>query len=54
MVAALIDNEATLKRFYKRKGGVELRPANSSMKPIKIKSGDFKILGVVVGLIRKY
>ena len=54
MVAALIDNEATLKRYYKRKGGVELRPANFSMKPIKIRSGDFKILGVVVGLIRKY
>ncbi|ODS31199.1 MAG: transcriptional repressor [Candidatus Scalindua rubra] len=55
MIAALIDNEATLKRFYKRKGGVELRPANfSTMKPIKIKSGDFKILGVVVGLIRRY
>jgi len=54
MVAALIDNEATLKRFYKRKSWVELRPANPSMKPIKIKSGNFKILGVVVGLIRMY
>ncbi len=54
MVAALINNEATLKKFYKTKDGVELRPSNPSMKPIKITSGDFKILGVVIGLIRKY
>ena len=54
MVAALINNEATLKRFYKTKDGVELRPSNPSMRPIKITSGDFEILGVVIGLMRKY
>ncbi len=54
MVVALINNEATLKRFNKIKGGVELRPANPAMRPIRVVSGDFKVLGVVTGLLRKY
>lgn len=54
MVAVLIDNEATLKRFCKTEDGVEFRSSNSLMEPIKVKSGDVKILGVVVGLFRKY
>ncbi len=54
MVAILIDNEATLKRLYKIEGGVELRSSNPLMEPIIIKSGDISILGVVVGLFRKY
>ena len=54
MVAALINNEATLKRFYKTKDGVEFRSSNPSMGPIKVKSGDVNILGVVVGLFRRY
>ena len=54
MVAALIDNEATLKRFYKTEDGVEFRSSNPLMGPIKVKTGDVNILGVVVGLFRKY
>ena len=54
MVAILINNEATLKRFYKREDGFELRPANPSMKPIIVKSGEINILGVVIGLMRRY
>ncbi|MDR4504098.1 MAG: transcriptional repressor LexA [Candidatus Scalindua sp.] len=54
MVAALIDNEATLKRFYKREEGVEFRSSNPLMEPLRVKSGEVTILGVVVGLFRKY
>ncbi len=54
MVAALINNEATLKRFYKTDNGVEFRSSNPLMKPIRVKSGDVHILGVVVGLFRRY
>ena len=54
MVAVLINNEATLKRFYKRKDDVELRPSNPAMKPIIVKAGDITILGVVIGLMRRY
>ena len=31
IVVALIDNEATLKRFYRERGGVRLEPANQDM-----------------------
>ncbi len=57
IIAALIDDEVTLKYFYqKNNGGIELRPANPRYKPIILKPGDpvsFRILGVMAGLIRK-
>jgi repressor LexA len=53
-VVAVIDNEATVKRYYKKKNSIELHPANSTMKPITIENGDFQIKGVLVGLLRSY
>ena len=55
-VVALLDNDlATLKRFYKEADGhVRLQPANPKMNPIFIKQGDFKIQGVVIGVMRKF
>jgi len=54
-VVALLDNEqATLKRFYREKGRVRLQPANPDMKPIIVKTGDLKIQGVVIGVMRKF
>lgn len=53
-VVATIDNEATVKRYYKKHATIELHPANSSMTPIIIKDGDFQIKGILVGLLRKY
>lgn len=53
-VVAVIDNEATVKRYYKKKTSIELHPANSTMKPIIVKNGDFQIKGVLVGLLRSY
>ncbi len=55
-VVALIRNEATIKRFYRKGGKVELRPANAKYQPLVVESlveGDFKIEGVMVGLIRR-
>ncbi len=55
IVVALIDDEATLKRFHKSKGVVELHPANKNYKPIKVdESKRFEILGILSGIIRKY
>ena len=52
-VVALINNEATVKRFYKKPDRIELHPANSAMKPIIVgDTEEFSILGVVVGVIR--
>lgn len=53
-VVALINNEATVKRYYKRKDHVELRPAHTGMEPIVVKEGDLGIEGKVVGVIRHY
>ena len=53
-VVALINNEATVKKYYKQKNYVELRPAHADMESILIKEGDFRIEGRVVGVMRHY
>lgn len=50
-VVALVEDEATVKRFYRENGRVKLQPANSSMEPMYFDS--VEVVGKVVGLIRK-
>ena len=53
-VVAMIDNEVTLKRFFREKNRVRLEPANKSMEPIIVNPDkDVHILGVLVGVVRK-
>ena len=53
IVVALIDGEnVTLKRFFLEKDHVRLQPANSKMKPIRVKQ--VTIQGRVKGVIRKF
>ena len=52
VVVALVDDEATVKHFYPRGKEVELRPANSSMKPMFFPAGQVRLQGVVVALQR--
>jgi repressor LexA len=52
IVVALIDDEATVKTFYKEKDHIRLQPQNSFMEPILIKNP--YILGVVKAVVRKY
>ncbi len=54
-VAVLIGEEVTLKHYYRKGDRIELRPANPNVKPIIItpNSGEPRILGVMVGLIRR-
>lgn len=52
IVVALIDDEATVKTFYKENDHIRLQPENSSMDPILIKNP--YILGVVKAVVRKY
>jgi repressor LexA len=51
IVVALIEDEATVKRFYREKERVRLQPANKAYKPIRTR--DAKVLGRVVGVFRK-
>ena len=51
IVVALIEDEATVKTFYKENGHIRLQPENSTMDPIIVP--DCKILGKVAGVFRK-
>jgi repressor LexA len=51
IVVAVIEDEATVKRFYRDKDGVRLQPENSAYKPIK--TTEAKLLGKVTGVFRK-
>ncbi len=53
IVCALIGEEATLKRFYRKDDTVTLKPANRNYEPIVVTKGEFRILGKAVGVIRK-
>jgi len=53
IVVALTDGEATVKRFYAEKDRFRLQPENSAMKPIYVESGEFRIVGKAVGVLRK-
>ena len=52
IVVALIDNEATVKRFFRENGHYRLQPENSSMSPIIV--DEVLILGKVVAIQRSY
>jgi repressor LexA len=51
IVVALIEDEATVKRYFKERNGVRLQPENPNHKPIRTK--DATVLGKVVGVFRK-
>ena len=52
IVVALIDDEATVKRFYKENNHIRLQPENDKYQPIIV--DDCTILGKVITLIRSY
>jgi repressor LexA len=54
-VVAVVDGEATVKKFYRQPHGkVRLQPANARIAPIVVKGKDVEIRGVVVAVLRKY
>jgi repressor LexA len=55
VVVALLDDEATVKKFYKDPHEIRLEPANARMKPIVVgpNQEEVRILGKVVAIIRK-
>ncbi len=50
IVVALVEDEATVKRFFRHDGDIELRPENSQMESIFVKQ--VAILGRVRGVVR--
>ena len=51
IVVALVEDDATVKRFFKENGHFRLQPENDSMEPIIV--SEVTILGKVVSLLRK-
>src|SRR5215218_930362 len=51
IVVAMLDGEATVKRFFKEKTRVRLQPENDALEPIYAR--DVEILGRVVGVCRR-
>ena len=56
IVVALVDGEATLKRFYREPGRIRLQPENPNMEPIIVRDGEREvtIIGKVVGIYRHF
>ena len=52
IVVCLVDDEATVKRFFKENGAYRLQPENKSMQPIIV--NEVSVLGKVAALIRYY
>jgi repressor LexA len=56
IVVALIENEATVKRYFPEGDRIRFQPANSTMQPIYVHKNEFRdtmIIGRVVGVYRK-
>ena len=55
IVVALIEDEATIKRIFKKRDLIRLEPANPKMEPIIVKKGEKRVIivGKVVGIFRK-
>jgi repressor LexA len=53
-VVALVDGEATVKRFFRTGEQIELRPANVAYEPMVFDESQVHIRGVLVALVRKY
>jgi len=55
-IVALVDNdEATLKRYYREKGGkIRLQPANDAYEPLVCDADDVLIQGAAIGIVRTF
>lgn len=51
IIVALIEDEATVKRFFREQTRIRLQPENSNMEPIYV--SDLIVVGRVVGLVRR-
>ncbi len=52
-VVAVVNREATVKKYYRKESRIELRPANALLTPIIVSGEDeFRIEGIVIGVIR--
>lgn len=53
IVVALIEDEATVKRFFREPNGIRLQPENPALSPIIVRNENVRIVGKVIGLFRQ-
>ncbi len=54
IIVALVDEAATVKRFFRKDGQIVLHPENEALSDMIFEDGEVSILGKVVGLMRNY
>ncbi len=54
IVVALVDDSATVKRFFRRDGQIVLHPENEALSDMIFTDEEVSVLGKVVGLMRNY
>ena len=54
IVVALVEDSATVKRFFRRDGQIILHPENETLSDMIFADGEVTLLGKVVGLMRNY
>ena len=54
IVVALVEDSATVKRFYRKNGQIILHPENESLSDMVYENGEISIIGKVVGLMRNH
>ena len=54
IVVAMVEDSATVKRFYRRNGQIVLHPENESLSDMIFENGEVSILGKEIGLMRNY
>ena len=54
IVVALVEDSATVKRFFRRNGQIILHPENEALADMIFEDGQVAILGKVIGLMRNY
>ena len=54
IVVAMVDESATVKRFFKRDGKIVLHPENEALADMNFEPEQVSVLGKVVGLMRNY
>ncbi len=54
IIVALVDDAATVKRFFYREGKIVLHPENEALSDMIFEDGEVSVLGKVVGLMRNY
>ena len=54
MVVALVEDEATLKRFYPQGDTIRLQPSHPTMKALHFPANKVTVQGIAVGLMRRF